>query len=138
MIETHSIRLRGPWELVVGGVSRRIRMPVRRADVVGDNYRERISCRRRFGCPTCLDPHERVWLVIEMPSQSGEATLNGRRLGPFRGCSESTEFDITGGLKERNELRLDFDFALRTAGTAALDAATDELLFKDVRLEIRG
>jgi hypothetical protein len=138
MIETHSIRLRGPWECDVAGASRRIRMPVLRALLIGDNYRERLSCRRKFGCPTCLDPHERVWLVIEISAQSGEAMLNGERLGSFQGCGQSTEFELTGRLKERNELRLDFDFAQRTAGTAALDAATDELLFKDVRLEIRG
>jgi hypothetical protein len=138
MIETHSIRLRGPWEFVVGGVSKRIRMPVRRADVVGDDFRDRLTCQRKFGCPTCLDPHERVWLVIEMPARPGEATLNGLPLGPFHNTAKPTEFDITERLKERNVLVLDFDFVRPLFTASSRDSAAGELLFKDVRLEIRG
>jgi hypothetical protein len=137
MIETHTIRLRGPWQCDLGGQPTRIRMPAQRRSVVGDDYRGLLSCERKFGCPTCLDPHERVWLVIEMPVRAGRATLNGERIGLFQDSPETAEFEITARLQERNELVLGFDFNQPTSASAFSDSA-GELLFKDVRLEIRG
>jgi hypothetical protein len=138
MIETHTIRLRGPWQCDVGGQQSRFHVPVQRRSVVRDDYRGRLSCRRRFGCPTCLDPHERVWLVIEEPARPGEAMLNSQPLGAFQIIGDSSEFDITGRLRERNELVLDLDFARPFSGTTFSNSGADELLFKEVRLEIRG
>jgi hypothetical protein len=136
MIETHTIRLRGPWQCDIGGRMTRVHMPAQRRSVVADDFHGQLSCHRRFGCPTCLDPHESVWLVIDMPALSGEATLNGEVLGRFRSTSDPTEFDITARLQERNELVLEFDFARQA--TASSGSAASELLFKEVRLEIRG
>jgi hypothetical protein len=138
MIETHTIHLRGPWQCGTGGRLTRVHMPVQRRLVVADDYNGRLPCHRRFGCPTCLDPHERVWLVIEMPARSGEATLNGEILGQFQNTRNPTEFEITQRLHERNELVLDFDFARPVSAAVSTDSAEGGLLFKEVRLEIRG
>ena len=135
MIETHAIRLRGPWECQTNdGELRRVHMPAGVVGILGGEDQGRVACRRRFGCPTCLDPHERVWLVIERPALSGEVDLNGGRLGSIRTAEPITEFDITSLLRERNDLALDFELA----ATRAALPADDNLLFADVRLEIRG
>ena len=136
MIETHAIRLRGPWECQSEAAElRRVPMPAPLREAAGEDRRGRLVCRRRFGCPTCLDPHERVWMVVDCPSLSGEARLNGEPLGQILGRSNTVEFELTGRLAERNQFELVFDL-----GAAAGDASTvsDELLFADVRLEIRG
>jgi hypothetical protein len=131
MIETHAIRLRGPWECQThDGPSRRVHMPAALVAVIDGEHQGRLVCRRRFGCPTCLDPHERVWLVIERPAFSGEAHLNNEPLGRIHITHQIIDFDITNRLRERNDLTLDFDIAA--------PQAIDDLLFADVRLEIRG
>ena len=131
MIETHAIRLRGPWECEANdGSPRRVHMPAALAAIADFKCESRLVCRRRFGCPTCLDPHERVWLVIERPALSGEANLNNEPIGRIDLTKHIIEFDITYRLRERNELVLDFEIAT--------PRSTDELLFADVRLEIRG
>jgi hypothetical protein len=134
MIETHPIRLRGPWECGINnGEPRRVQMPAALAEVISTHGEGHLICRRRFGCPTCLDPHERVWLVIEGSLLSGEAQLNGEPLGRLRSGRDSMAIDITTRLCERNEIALDFDVsAFQSLPTAA------DLLFADVRLEIRG
>jgi hypothetical protein len=73
-----------------------------------------------------------------MPARSGDATLNGERFGTFLKTAAPTEFDITERLKERNELVLELDFAVPLSATASSDSDGDELLFREVRLEIRG
>ncbi len=134
MIETHSIRLRGPWECQINDQEpRRVHMPAALASILSGHNEGRLVCRRRFGCPTCLDPHERVWLVIERPVLSGQGQLNGEVLGQLRTGEDVSEFNITVLLRERNELVLDFDMV---AGPSRLPATN--LLFGDVRLEIRG
>jgi hypothetical protein len=134
MIETHAIRLRGPWECQTNAeVPRRVHMPGALADVISGHNEGHLVCRRRFGCPTCLDPHERVWLVIERPLLSGDGQLNGEPLGPFGAGHVSKEFEITSRLRERNEVILDFELA----ADRPLPPPTN-LLFADVRLEIRG
>lgn len=135
MIETHSIRLRGPWECETNGTPpRRVHMPATLLATIDGEHQRRLVCRRRFGCPTCLDPHERVWLVIERPALAGEVNFNDERLGPIRTAEAITELDITSRLLERNELAIDFDIPPATAEPPA----ADRLLFADVRLEIRG
>jgi hypothetical protein len=135
MIETHTIRLRGPWQCIIGERRIRVPMPAPLNEVAGDDYHDRLVCLRKFGCPTCLDPHERVWLVIEKPARPGYAMLNWLPLGPFENTAKPTEFEITHRLGERNELSLAFSF---DKSTASAESAPGELLFKEVRLEIRG
>ena len=69
----HPIRLRGPWDDLGG------------------------QLRRRFGAPSNLDAHERVWLLLpERPISA--VLLNGAPLPTNR------EQDITALLRPRNEL----------------------------------
>src|SRR5687768_6274163 len=149
MIETHTIRLRGPWQCEIGGRTKRIQMPVRRSALLDGEYGDRLRCHRRFGSPTCLDPHERVWLLIDQPARPGQASLNEEPLGEFNISAIATEFDITDRLRDRNLLRLEFDFGRAETIADGLEPAAapsalsepliaDELLFKEVRLEIRG
>ncbi|MEX2141503.1 MAG: hypothetical protein WD894_19715 [Pirellulales bacterium] len=105
-------------------------MPAAVGSIIDGKFEGRLLCRRRFGCPTCLDPHERVWLLIERPVLSGEANLNSEPLGRMNLAQHLVEFDITSRLRERNELILDFEIVP--------PESTDEMLFADVRLEIRG
>ena len=133
MIETHAIRLRGPWECQTNDGWQRVHMPTALAGITSEQDRGRLVCRRRFGCPTCLDSHERVWLVIDRPLLSGEGQLNGEPLGQFGAGQVSKEFDITNRLRERNEVILDFEIAADRPPPHSTN-----LLFADVRLEIRG
>ena len=136
MIETHAIRLRGPWECQSENSElRRVHMPASLREALANRHQGRLLCCRRFGCPTCLDPHERVWLVIERPRFEGDVELNGKRIGQMRSADKVLEFDVTGRLVERNQLALDFHLG-PTIDMA--ESAADGLLFAEVRLEIRG
>jgi hypothetical protein len=93
-----------------------------------------VRCRRRFGCPTCLDPHETVFLVVDGCRLLGAVYLNGEPLGQLvHGKTDAAEFDITQRLKDRNELALELAVAADQTGGDA-----EAPLFRDVRLEIRG
>jgi hypothetical protein len=131
MIETHSIRLLGPWLCQVDDSQpRRIRMPARFQDLGDLGIAQAFICRRRFGCPTCLDPHERVFLVMEGASLAGTVSLNDEVLGPVRPSDRLSQFDVTDRLNQRNEMVIAFQ------GSDARD--TEKFLFGEVRLEIRG
>jgi hypothetical protein len=82
----HRIHLRRPWgsEVVAGA----------------------ICWRRRFGRPTGLATADRLWIVVENPSQSAAVELNGELLGTYEGGAASTRFEVTGRLDLRNELLL--------------------------------
>ena len=131
MTETHSIRLLGPWLCQIDDSQpRRIRMPARFQDVGELGLAQELICRRRFGCPTCLDPHERIFLVIEGTALAGTVSLNGEVLGSVRPSARLSQFEVTSRLNERNEMAIAFP---------ASDACdTEPLLFDEVRLEIRG
>lgn len=76
----HTIRLRGAWATEPDG--------------------ERARHVRRFGWPTALDPHERVWLVCPELPEFAAVELNGVALGA------AVAADISGRLQPRNELRI--------------------------------
>lgn len=76
----HTIRLRGAWTTELDG--------------------DRARHLRRFGWPTALDPHERVWLVCPELPVASTVELNGVAIGP------ATATDISPRLLLRNELRI--------------------------------
>jgi hypothetical protein len=94
----HTIRLRGAWAT--------------------DSDGDRVRHVRRFGWPTALDPHERVWLVFPELPDPAAVELNGAAVGPA-GASAA---DVSARLLPRNELRI-------TTHTEAHPG--------DVRLEVR-
>ncbi|HEY1785638.1 MAG TPA: hypothetical protein VGG30_08825 [Pirellulales bacterium] len=126
MTQPHVIRLRGPWQyepllqwqLDAEGTIRaveplpppgRMVMPGDWAQSLGRDFRGRVRFVRGFGRPTRLEPDEQVWLVCDGVDLSGLATLNGEALGEVAGFRTPARFDVTGLLKERNELTIDVE-----------------------------
>lgn len=127
MSDVHIIRLRGPWEYLplartwtdADAVRRestadlpppgRVHLPADWEATLGADFRGRVRYTRRFGLPTNLEPHERVWLVIEGVDYFGSLALNGTSLGEIVGYQSLCEFDVTRLLAERNSLSLDVE-----------------------------
>ena len=123
----HAIRLRGPWDYEtlayesIDEYGQRhddmgVLAPVGRTTLPGDwsgslgrDFHGRVRYRRRFNRPSGLDPHERVWLVVEGADARASVTLNGRELGEVRGYALHGEFDVTEWVEPRNELTLDVE-----------------------------
>ena len=152
----HAIRLRGPWEFeVLAGAadvpgqkasaapaSNRVELPCDWQATLGVGFRGKVRYRRRFNRPTGLDPHERVWLVVEGVDAFGAASLNGSQLGEVRGYALPASFDITGQLLPSNELAIDVELPAETSGVASPLRPGRETLaggpIGEVRLEIRS
>ena len=139
----HRIRLRGPWECepLARAVKQhdgrlemateslpppcRINMPCRWAETGLADFAGRVRFRRRFGMPRHLDTHEVVWLTFAGVEGSAVVTLNGHFLGRHEQAAEPFEYDVTGLLREGNELLVDIE---APAGNGYLG---------DVALEVR-
>jgi len=144
MRDIHPIRLRGPWQYAP--VSRRERqadgaitdtttdlppagrvtMPCDWRETLGSDFVGRVRFHRHFGCPTAVEPHETIWLVMEAFDAGAQALLNGTPLGETQ-PGEPARFNITGKLNQRNELVLDITAPQPPAGPIG-----------EVRLEIHG
>jgi len=85
MSSAHRIRLQAAWRVTAGGA----------------------VWIRPFGRPTGVGPEARIRLVIDRPSPCA-ATLNGRSLPDVGGGSAPWRHDVSGELRDRNELRLEF------------------------------
>ena len=151
----HAIRLRGPWDFEVlasaadrpgqnlagAPVANRVELPCDWQATLGVDFRGKVRYRRRFNRPTGLDPHERVWLVVEGVDAFGAAALNGSKLGEVRGYALPASFDVTGLLSPSNELAIDVELPAETSGAAAPMRPGRETLaggpIGEVRLEIR-
>jgi hypothetical protein len=122
-LDTHIIRLRGPWE----------------RDAVAVN---RMRCTRRFGLPTNLGPAEQVWVVVERCNSSGAATLNGARLGTIAPNAGKIEFDVTQLLAARNVLEIEIELPPDEPVAARPDSSGRQQSparpIGEVRLEIRS
>jgi hypothetical protein len=104
----HRIRLRGPWEcrpLDPPGAAFRVAMPCRWADVGRPGLRK-VHCRRAFGYPGRIDPHERVWLALAGVAERATVALNGLPLGEVSGPAE---FHVTDRLGPRNEVAVEVE-----------------------------
>lgn len=149
----HAIRLRGPWEFEVlkranetsgetsgmRPVSGKTSLPCDWSETLGRDFRGRVRYRRRFNRPSGLDPHERVWLVVEGVDAFGAVALNGRQLGEARGYASPASFDVTELLQPGNELLLEVELPRESAGV--LRPGRENLPggpIGEVRLEIRA
>ena len=94
--------------------------------------RGRLRLRRHFGCPTGLDESTTVRLVLEGVGRSASVMLNGERLIHGPGPSDSTVFDVTSRLRERNELAVEDELPRNTRED---DTNAPEML-RAARLEI--
>jgi beta-galactosidase/beta-glucuronidase len=132
----HRIRLRGPWdfEIMSGGSgepplakSGRVQMPTDWCLALGAGFLGRVRFRRFFNCPTGLEPHEAVWLIVEGIEARVEISLNGQPLGTADDTARPMSFDVTQQLAARNELWLEVE-----CGASPSSGPIGE-----VRLEIR-
>lgn len=154
----HVIRLRGPWEFEVieraapadgaecgdpaASRSGKVKLPCDWSEALGRTFRGKVRYRRRFNRPSGLDPHERVWLIVEGVDAFGAAALNGRALGEVRGYALPARFDVTDLLGQANELLLEVELpsAMHDA-SAPLRPGREDLAggpIGEVRLEIRA
>ena len=84
---SHRIRLTAAWEPPPGGVG---------------------PWRRSFGRPAGLGTGDRVWLVLEEPAAADGLALNGSALTLAAAGAGSWRADVTGLLRDRNELVMAF------------------------------
>lgn len=143
----HRIRLRGPWDFAplaagAGGLfsRRRVEVPTDWGESLGLNFQGGVRYRRRFAKPTGIEPHERLWLVIEGVDACGRAALNGTALGTIRGYALPEAFDITPLIKPRNELLLDVFVPAAPGGPPTLRPGREGLPggpLGEVYLEVR-
>jgi hypothetical protein len=89
MTNFHRIRLREPWEVSTL-----------------DDSRSRRS--RRFGRPRQLEPHERIWLVIQTMPDSCTVHVNGREL---QSGAVGFRFEVTDLLEENNRIQIELPAA---------------------------
>jgi hypothetical protein len=128
----HRIRLRGPWECepLTGEPLPppcRVTMPCRWRESGLGEYAGRVRCRRRFGLPRQIDPHERIWLTFAGIADIADLSLNRQLLGQAVRGPYPLEYEITALLLPRNELIVE---------VAAPDG--DGGLWGEVALEIRA
>jgi len=155
----HVIRLRGPWDyeplarcvLCPDGATReestdlpasgRIQMPADWGATLGPDFRGRVRYVRRFGYPTGLEPHDRVWLVIDGADAMAAVRLNERLLGVVSGLHAPARFDVTSALKDRNRLVADVELPILSEVAEQARQARAGLpggLVGEVRLEIES
>lgn len=112
----HRIRLRGPWHCEPLARSNstdplpapcRMNLPCRWGDGNLGNFAGRIRFRRHFGLPTRLEPQEHVWLTFAGMEGEAEIWLNSQPLVSKSKTGEPFEFEVTGLLQIRNELRME-------------------------------
>lgn len=120
----HRIRLRGPWTVTptAGGSSRVVKLPAQWDLVTGERSGVRLT--RHFGWPAALQPHERVWIIINGVTAPCTIRLNDQTLGPVDGTF--AEWEMTGLLQERNDLSI------------TLSAAPRGAVWDEVAVEVRG
>jgi hypothetical protein len=154
----HTIRLRGPWR--VEPVKRFVReadgsfraatddlppaseakMPADWSGTLGPDFLGVVRYGRNFNRPTNLEPHERVWLVVEPPQSCGLIHINGTELGRVKFGGQPGRFDITPFLKDYNAVVIDVAHPELNEQGHALDAGNIYIaggLVGEVRLEIQ-
>ena len=82
----------------------------------GSDAGGRVRYRRRFGRPTQLAPDECVHLIVPPLTSPADVRINGILLGQVEPHGAAGRFDVTGRLKDRNELWID---VLRRPGDQA-------------------
>ena len=142
----HTIRLRGPWSYQVveqfagradvprGG---RTTVPVDWGGYLDSDFRGRVHYRRSFNPPSTLDPHERLWLIVEGVDPCGRVSLNGSPLGTVDGYALPASFDVTRLVAARNEVVLEVESPVQPGlrpGRQALPGGP----IGEVRLEVRS
>jgi hypothetical protein len=95
-----------------------IRMPADWGQTLGADFRGRVQYHRQFGCPTGLEPGDRLELVIDRVDAFGAIVLNGRSLGQIPAGGARARYDITPWLARRNDLVIEVELPKVTADSA--------------------
>lgn len=121
----HRMNLRGPWfyEWIDGPEpadafpercadrdspqmsTSRVRMPAGWLDAFGA-VTGTVRLRRRFGCPTGLEPDERVQVTVDGFTGQGDLAVNGEKLGTLHDAGTPQSFDVTDRLQRSNTLEI--------------------------------
>lgn len=118
--------------------SGRVELPSDWDSTLGPNFHGRVLLRRRFGVPGQLDPHERVWLLVDLPGAGAQFRINGHQINASPETQLFHQFDVTDRLQSRNELELEIRRdAVSRSGQQEIGSA-EPRRFPDVRLEIRS
>jgi len=110
----HRINLKGPWGFQpLEGLSSdslpeagTVKFPAAWQSFLGD-FRGRTRFSRTFNCPTNLDAHERVNLLLDGVSGQARITLNGKLVGAIDNPAPPARFDITQFLERHNQLQIE-------------------------------
>ena len=136
----HRIRLLGPWEFAWKGTTDLIApaitegttaMPCDWQTLFGPVPGTALM-RRRFHCPTNLEPQDRVWLVCSGVRGEGTILLNDSALVEFAADGGAVECDLTASLKPFNIVSI--RLTVTSIGNGDLPAG----LFEQIALEIRS
>lgn len=147
MAYPHPIRLHGPWgcqPLARSGDGpvpppSRVFPPCTWETACGSDFFGTVRFTRTFHPPSALDPHERVWLVVEGADARGEVSLNGQRLGSVEGYALAAEWEVNDLLQGQNELTIDVE--CRDDESEVLRLGREHRpggLTGEVRLEVRS
>ena len=112
MPAVHTIRLRGPWQFQAqphtgAAHSGKANLPATAASLLGEAFSGRLVLTRRFNCPSNLEPHEQVSLVIATAGTLVRVALNGADLPPAVG--DPAALPLTPHLAPSNELALELE-----------------------------
>jgi beta-galactosidase/beta-glucuronidase len=66
--------------------------------------------RRRFHCPTNLEPDDRVWLVFDGVGGEGTISVNGEVVGRLQSSGEPQRLDVATRLQPFNEATVELEF----------------------------
>lgn len=155
----HNIRIRGPWQReivevaaadlapgdsggvkVAVGATKSVTMPGSWDDDLGRSFRGRVVYVRHFNRPTSTDLTTPMRLLFaKVVAGATRILLNQQPFAEFQWPTSAAEIDITGHLRDRNEIRV--ELSLLHNGTAeqgdfTLAEQTGFGLVGEVRLEI--
>ncbi|MBI1310256.1 hypothetical protein GC176_03030 [bacterium] len=144
----HRMNLKGPWfyewldgpEPAAAFLTRcadrnspqmstsRVRMPTSWLDAFGA-VAGTVLLRRRFGRPSNLEAHERVYVTLDCVIGDAEIAVNGELVAAMTKSTEPHSFDVTDRLDASNELSIKLTFDGRAA-------RNDSSLLASVAIEI--
>jgi uncharacterized protein with NRDE domain len=105
----HRMHLRGPWEYAWGGETGRVKLPAEWRMLFGDRAGT-VTLRRRFGRPTNLEQHERVFVAFGGLGGTARIRVNGVEVGAAADDDRPVRFDVTTLLKPSNQIEIELTF----------------------------
>ena len=116
------------------GLKKRVHIPSDWGSWLGDEFRGTVSFARRFGRPTQLADHQKVWLVVEQVDEIGAVKLNENPVGEILFGQEPLRREIKDQLLPRNLLTIEISVLGDQRSPSRVHVAGG--LIGSVRLEI--